>query len=260
MFLSKLLPALVFPDGLTCLLLAVTLWSLRRSRRLASAAAGCALLLLYLASNPLVCRLLVSSIESQTVVPDPIPDADAIVVLSGGAWAPEPPRPFIQLSGTTANRLLYAAKLYRDGKAPLIVVSGGQLPWNKDRPPESEEMAQVLQMMGVPASAVVQENQSGNTYQNAVDTRALLEQRNLHRIVLVTSAIHMPRAMRLFRQQGVNAVAAPTDFLPQSVGDSFSSWQEVILMMLPSAEALANTTQALKELLGAATYRILGRR
>jgi len=256
--LSKVLPPFIFPDGLVCFLLLIEIWTLRRKPRAALYAATGAFMLLLLASTPLVSRTLVGSIEAESVQPDPLPAADAIVVLGAGAWPAEPPRPYIQVDGPTANRLLYAAKLYRDGKAPIVILSGGRLPWNKTLPPESDEMAQVLELMGVPSSAVVQESESGNTYQNAIGTKAILNERNLHRILLVTSALHMPRALALFRRQGVEAISAPTDFIAPPTILGGPGWPDWVLSVLPSAEALAQTTSALKELLGSAVNCVSG--
>jgi uncharacterized SAM-binding protein YcdF (DUF218 family) len=260
LILSKLLPPFIFPDGLTCWLLLLVIVTIRRKPGLATRVAVAALIVLLSGSTPLVSDLLVGSIEARSEAANPPPAADAIVVLGGGAWPAEPPQPFVEVAGTTANRLLYAAKLYRDGKAPIVILSGGRLPWTKALPPESAQMAEVIEMMGVPSSAVIQESESGNTYQNATGTKTILGQRNLHRILLVTSALHMPRALALFRQQGVEAVSAPTDFITRSRSWADSTWPDLILGLLPSAEALQRTTQALKELLGTAVYRIAGPR
>jgi uncharacterized SAM-binding protein YcdF (DUF218 family) len=260
--LSKLLPPLIFPDGMTCLLLLVVILTVRRKPRSALCAATAAFVLLLVASTPLASHLLVGSIEARSVPRAPLPIADAIVVLASDAWPAEPPQPFVRVDAATANRLLYAAKLYRDGKAPIVILSGGQLPWRKALPPLSAEMAEVIEIMGVPSYAVIQESESGNTYQSATRTKALLEERNLRQILLVTSALHMPRAMALFRQQGIQTISAPTDFVSTStrLADDRSSWQGLIIALLPSADALERTTQALRELLGSAVYRIAGPR
>src|SRR5580658_4048902 len=170
--LSKILPQFIFPDGLTCLLLLLVIRFLRRKPRSALGAASAALVLLLVASTPLASQLLVGSIEARSMPQSSLPAADAIVVLGGGARPAEPPQPVVELDGATANRLLYAAKLYRDGKAPIVILSGGQLPWRKALPPVSAEMAEVIEIMGVPSVAVVQESESGNTYQNAILTKA----------------------------------------------------------------------------------------
>ena len=257
--LSKVLPPFIYPDGLACLALLVVILTTRKRPRLARTAAIVGFVLLFAASTPLISHPLVSAIESQSVNEVPPTVADAIVVLSGGATAAEPPLPFIELGGPTANRLLYAAKLYRDGKAPLVILSGGQLPWDKGLPPQSAQMAEAIEMMGVPASAIIEESESGNTYENAVRTKAILDQHSLHRIILVTSALHMPRALGLFRDQGVETFSAPTDFISVATR-SGSSFPELMLALVPSAQTLDQTTQALKELLGAAVYRIAGAR
>src|SRR5260370_27753447 len=95
----------------------------------------------------------------------------------------------------------------------MLIISGGRLPWQKSLPPISESMAEMAEMMGVPKSSVVQERDSGNTYENALDVNAILKARHFHRILLVTSAMHMPRALALVKHQGIDAIAAPCDFV-----------------------------------------------
>src|SRR5271167_4909074 len=85
--LSKILPPLIFPDGLTCLLLLVVILTVRRKPRSALRAATAAFVLLLVASTPLVSHLLVGSIEARSVPQTPLPSADAIVVLAAGCPA-----------------------------------------------------------------------------------------------------------------------------------------------------------------------------
>ena len=96
-----------------------------------------------------------------------------------------------------------------------------------------------------------------NTYQEATRTRKLMEAHHLHKILLVTSAMHMSRAFRTFRLQGIDAVASPTDFLVTShdVEASCATFQEFILSLMPDADILLSTTTALKEYIGLAYYR-----
>jgi uncharacterized SAM-binding protein YcdF (DUF218 family) len=95
-----------------------------------------------------------------------------------------------------------------------MVLSGGGRPWNKGLPPESEQMAEIMQMLGVPRSAILEESASRNSHENAAYTSRVLLAHHLHRILLVTSAMAMPRALAPFRHQGIDAIAAPTDFTP----------------------------------------------
>ena len=74
------------------------------------------------------------------------------------------------------DRVLYGAKLYRDGKAPIVIVSGGRIGWLGGGLPESTDMGTLLAMMGVPDSAIIEEPNSLNTYENAVNVQKILDQ------------------------------------------------------------------------------------
>src|SRR5690606_12335106 len=119
---------------------------------------------------------------------------------------------------------------YKENRAPLIVVSGAALEGNVS---EAQIMANSLKQQDIPESAVLMESRSFTTHENAVYTAEKLKQRDIKRILLVTSALHMPRAMAVFKKQGISAVAAPS--APQIVVPSdpaFSFWQ-------PNMRALA---------------------
>jgi uncharacterized SAM-binding protein YcdF (DUF218 family) len=259
-FASKILGPLASPMVMVCLLLVVVIASVRRRPRLARGTAVAALLIMVVGGNALLAFALMGYLESRNLVHGPLPTADAIVVLSSYAQNPSPPQPTIWVDEATANRLLYAVKLYREGKAPVVIVSGGQLPWLKNLPPISESMSEFIQLMGVPKSAVIQESASANTYQNAVDVKAILQARNIHKILLVTSAFHMPRALALFKHQGVDTIAAPGDFFSTDSRwvNNTNNWQTLVTLFIPDSYELGKTTQAIKELVGMAVYRVGG--
>jgi len=250
-FVSKLLPALLYPLGLACFLVLFGMISTRR-RSWASAALTGALLLLWLGGSRWVALSLVRSLESRYPSVSDSASAPAIVVLGGGMLPAVPPRPNAQL-GMVGDRLLQAARLYLGGKAQRVVVSGGHLGWSRERSPESTDMAEILALWGVPRTAILEETQSRNTYENAVETRRLLAPEGINRVLLVTSAIHMPRAVALFRCAGFEVVPAPADFLVAD-GDLYGfgdgSLEGVLLALVPDAESLEYTTRALKEYLG----------
>lgn len=259
-FLSKVLAPILSPLILACGLMAVAALSTRRRPRLARGAAVTSLLILLLASNTWVSKLLAGYLESRNIPRGPLPVAQAIVVLSSGAEPAIPPQPTLWLDGATANRLLFAVKLYRQAKAPLVILSGGRLPWEKALPPISEGMAEVIELMGVPKSAIIQESASGNTYENAVEVAAILQKRNIHRVLLVTSAIHIPRALALFRHQGIDAIAAPCDYLSglSALSGAGANWRSVALGLIPDVNSLDLTTRAEREILGIAVYHFAG--
>src|SRR5690606_38650889 len=122
----------------------------------------------------------------------PMPIADAIVVLGGMTREQAYPRPTHEVT-EQADRLIYAARLWQDGVAPVIVVSGGvvgiQGPAGVS---EAVMMADLLGVLGVPDDAILLEEESHNTYENALNTRALLDAEGIDHVLLVTSAFHMP--------------------------------------------------------------------
>ncbi len=75
--------------------------------------------------------------------------------------------------------MIYAAQLYRQKKAPIIILSGGRIDWRGSGSPESADMASVLTSIGIPSEAIIQEPNSFNTYQNAVNVHKILESRGI---------------------------------------------------------------------------------
>lgn len=260
LFLSKLLPLFVYPLGLACLLLLITLGLAWRRSRWTPLPVALALTALLLAGNAWVSQSLVGSLEWQYRTPaTALPTAEAIVVLGGATRSAVTPRPTVEVN-EAGDRVIYAAQLYHAGKAPLIIASGGRIPWLGVVSPESADMVTLLALLGVPRDAIVQDPHSLNTYQNAVNVRAILDQRGLNRVLLVTSAMHMPRSLLVFKKQGIEAVPAPTDFLVTEFDrpQRDTNTQAALLNALPDANHLAKTTKALKEYIGMLVYRLRG--
>jgi uncharacterized SAM-binding protein YcdF (DUF218 family) len=259
LFLSKLLPLFIYPLGLAGVLMVVALvMSFRRSRWV-PLPIGLALVVLLLASNSWVANALVKSLEWQHIPAQALPKADAIVILGGATKSVSYPRPDVDLS-EQGDRVLYGAQLYRQGKAPVIIASGGRIHWRGGGSSESADMAKILQFMGVPSSAILQDPTSLNTHQNAVNVQKIMKEQGIGRILLVTSAMHMPRSLGIFQRQGMEAIPAPTDFLvsQQELEEPNSSIEAKILNLLPDTNHLEQTTRALKEYIGMVVYRLRG--
>jgi uncharacterized SAM-binding protein YcdF (DUF218 family) len=208
---------------------------------------GAGLLLLWLPATTLVGAALVGSLEDG-YPPVPVaesPTADAIVVLGGSARAAHPPREMPDLH-EASDRLWHAARLYRAGRAPLVVASGG----GEGTVAEAPVMRRVLTDWGVADSAVVEEARSTSTYENARYTARLLSDRGMDEVLLVTSALHMPRAVATFRTTGLTVHPAPTDVRVTA---------ETRRSLLPDAEGLQMTSRALHEFAAWAAYRWAGR-
>jgi len=256
LYLSKLLPLFVYPLGLACLLLILAL-IVRRRPRWSTLLIVATLALLWLSGNRLVSMAVVRSLEWQYLPPATMPHADVIVVLGGGTRPLSYPRPFHEVN-EAGDRLIYAALLYQQGVAPHLLVSSGVV--GVDGPAivgEAESMAALLKLMGVPTDALWLESRSRNTYENAVESKKLLDAQGIDRIVLVTSAMHMPRAVAIFQKQGFDVIPAPTDFMgTQADWEYYSSPNPAIQVfnLFPNTEAMDRFVRALKEYMGMAVY------
>jgi uncharacterized SAM-binding protein YcdF (DUF218 family) len=259
LFLSKLLPLFIYPLGLSCILLAVALFLSYKRSRWAYVPIALALLILFVAGNVRVSDRLVKSLEWQYLPRNPMPEAEAIVILGGATRNIDAPRIMPDLS-ERGDRLLYGGKLYQDDLAPLIILSGGRIQWFGGVESEAQDMATILQLMGIPSEAMILEPNALNTYQNAIYTQKILQERGIKKILLVTSAIHMLRSLAIFRKQGMEAIPAPTDFLV-SEGNFRAvnySLESRILSWFPDSESLERTTLALREYIGIVIYRLRG--
>ncbi|HEB96414.1 MAG TPA: YdcF family protein [Sedimenticola thiotaurini] len=207
------------------------------------------LALLYLFSTPYVAGRLMAPVE--TIAPlstrqARASGADAIVLLGGGRYADAPEYGGDTVNGLMLERVRYAARLARQTGLP-VVISGGSL--HGDRTAEAELARQVLeQEFDVEVAAT--ESASRTTWDNAYLTRDLLRSRGIGRVLLVTHAMHMPRALEAFQRAGIDAVPAPTRFFHVDDGaEELSDW-------LPDPRALLISYYALHEQLGRLWYRL----
>lgn len=259
-FLSKFLPVFVYPLGLTWIFLLVALLA-RRSSRWQKTSLGVAFALLWIGGNGWVSTSLVRSLEWQYLPPEELPSAEVIVVLGGGTDSLQYPRELVELNDA-ADRMVYASWLYHQGAAPKLLLTGGYIPWmgEVDGSP-AENMASVLTLLGVPPEAFILETRSLNTYENALYSKEILDSMGVNRIILVTSAQHMPRSVGLFEKQGLEVIPAPTDFsVTQSSWDRL--WEPNLITQVfnffPSVNSLSATTSAMKEYIGIMVYKMRG--
>ena len=246
----KLLSLLIYPLSFSLLLGVIALLSALARWRRSALTLGCvAFVWLYLCSTGLVAGFLMETLERHypSRAMSVVPEADAIVLVGGGT------RGYTHM-GTLADmseqgdRLLHAAALYKAGKAPVILVAGGA---PQGGAPESEQMAGILEVMGVPPRDMLQESRSKTTYENAVYVAEALRERGLDQVLLVTSGFHMRRAVAVFEAQGVNVIPAPTDFKRVVAEGVVPGW-------LPGSGNLTLTSYALHEYIGYLAYRLQG--
>jgi uncharacterized SAM-binding protein YcdF (DUF218 family) len=217
--------------GATALALSFTKW-----HHLGQALLGVVLICLWLAATPALASWLNWCVASQ--VPalelETLPPSDAVILLGGGSW----------------GQILHARRIYLAGKAPRIVISGGDLHWLSPAASEAQQMADFLVELGVPRSALILETKSSTTRENAVNTAVIFKAHGWRTGILVTSGVHMPRALGAFRKVGIDVVS-PTYISGPPQVDS-------LLYLLPDVNALASTTLAIKEMMGLRVYRLRG--
>lgn len=250
-FLSKFLPLIFYPLGFSLLLLVLSLIVARRPK-LRTILQVTALLILLVFSNRWVAQALTRSLEWRYLPQGELPRTQAIVVLGGGTEPAVPPRPQPEMN-SAADRLFYAANLYRAGKAPQVILSGGNILWLEnpaDTP--ADDMQNLLVQLGVPPEAMVLEGESQNTEENARYTAQILRERGITDFLLVTSAIHMPRSMMLFEAEGLNPRPAPCDFsvTETSWNDLSANPMALAINLIPNTGSLSASTTALKEHFG----------
>ncbi|MFA5703215.1 MAG: YdcF family protein [Advenella sp.] len=181
---------------------------------------------------------------------DSISPAQAIVVL-GGNTANNRENWFQELSDnpSTHSRVDTASELYHAQKAPRIIVSGGALAGEVS---EAKGMAAKLAGKGVPKSAIMLENNSKTTYENAEFTANELIRNKIKSIILVTSALHTPRSMAVFDRYNLEVTPAPNP--PQiTIPDDPD-----FILLLPNARALHASRSIIKEYLGLIVYWLRG--
>jgi uncharacterized SAM-binding protein YcdF (DUF218 family) len=259
-FLSKLLPLFIYPLGLSCLLMVAALITAWKRPKWVALPIATALIILLLGSSGWVSKSLVRSLEWQNLPTAELPQTEAIIVLGGGTKSALPPRSWVELN-EAGDRIIYGSRLYRQGKAPVLILSGGRVDWKGGGTPESADMAEIAQTLGVSASAILQDPDSHNTHQNAVNVGKILDAKGIKgSVLLVTSAMHMTRSLLIFQRQGIKVIAAPTDFqiTQQEIEVSQRNWQAVALDFLPDTYYLHQSTKALKEYIGLIIYRLRG--
>jgi uncharacterized SAM-binding protein YcdF (DUF218 family) len=242
------LKALLLPPGGSLLFMVFGAWTLRRKYpRAGRTLAGLGLGSLTLCATPLFATFLALPLEQ--IPPLDLqgarPKADAVVVLGGGIYAMAPEFGGVDtVHPRTLERLRYAALLKRRFGLPLVVTGGA---FNPDETPEAMLMARALEdSLGVVPDFL--ETQSRNTAENARNTRKLIDAR---RILLVTHALHMQRAVRAFEAAGFEVTPAPMGYRAVFDAEDLSFFD-----FLPSAEALILSRNALHEYLGLGWYRL----
>jgi len=245
--ITNVIAALMLPPMLMVLIALLGFVLARNYKWLGRGLVTVAFLLLVVLSTSAGSRWLIRPLEAKSLPLISVKEsqAQAIVILGGGRLYTAPDDDGRDLpNAQTLLRIRRAAQIHRLTNLPILVSGGSP---EIAAVSEADLMARSLQEdFRVPVKWI--EGSSDNTAQNAQRSAELLKAAGINRILLVTDAMHMPRAKNIFQSKGLTVTPAPTGFHAQSP-----------LMphhFIPSAGALKDSHYAMHEWLGLLWYRL----
>jgi uncharacterized SAM-binding protein YcdF (DUF218 family) len=242
MYFHQILPALFLPIGIVLLLLLSAAFFNKRTLALSCA------VVLFLFSIPLTSNYVIRSVEqfqTRRLVSE-VGTGDAVVVLGGMLTSAPLAGGGIISEWVDPDRFFAGIELFKASKAPLVIFMGSKMPWMPNAPPEGAVLKEYAVQLGVPADRIIITSNVENTEDEAREVRKYLG--NAKKVILVTSAFHMPRAEALFVVHGIEVIPYPVDFKV----DATTSL--TVLDVVPSAGSLLNSERAMRELFGRAYY------
>ena len=248
-FLSKILSFLVMPFTWAIVLLLISWKTKNVVRKKKCFIAGVLILLVF--SNRFVLNQVMMAWEIAPVGQPTEKSYDAIIVLGGFSTYNEE---FDRINFTgSADRFNQGLQLVKNGIAPVLVISGGSGSITFSEHKEGSRTQTYLRRIGIPDSMIIIENESKNTYENAVNTAKILKARYPNgKFLLVTSGYHMRRALGCFAKAGLQCDPYSVDMHGGAARASFDYF------LLPDSEVLANWNILFHEWMGCITYKASG--
>jgi len=242
LIILKLLYAWLLPPGIFLLAILLAYFFCRKSKNARWLLYVFALV--YLLSIQAVSNFVIKPLENAYPQPavSELKDAQAIVVLGGGSYSGVSDFDGEgQLSADAANRLFMGLRLHKALGLPVIMSGGKVFSYSAS---EADVAYRLLKAGGVEEKYLIKEDRSRNTAGNAKFTKEICGQKHFNKVVLVTSAYHMPRSVAFFQREGVDVIPYPADYRTdkKTVLNAFA--------FTPSAGCLYDTSTAVKEYLG----------
>lgn len=255
MFLvSKLFWMIAQPLSLAFILVILSFAAaLLHRRRIGLLAGSGAAAVLFLTLFTTTGSYVLQGLEARIVKPANEPADISCMIVLGGAFETE----VTTARGGTefnqaADRFVEALRLARNYPSSRILVSGGDGSLSGDYEGDAAAAERFFAAFGVGPERLIKETQSRTTFENATNTKVLLENEGLSGCLLVTSAFHMPRSVGLFRKLGIDVRPWPVDYRTSGkVGLGLDFTQ-------PTLNAQQTATAA-REWIGLVGYYVAGR-
>ncbi len=154
-----------------------------------------------------------------------------------------------------SDRFIETALLYKKGNIGKIIVAAGNGYVVKHNFQEASFVKDRLVELGIRQEDIFTDGVSRNTYENALNSKKICDSLHLKGpFLLISSAMHLPRAENLFIKQKLDIRSYPCDFMTRGIANNF--WEDYLL---PSSLTLNNWDIFIKELFGLVIYKIMGR-
>jgi len=242
-YLHKILPLLVSP--LSIVLIIILIGTFFKSKKISLLG----LLILIFCSLPIISNKLIFYLEkdySLQSIKD-VSKSDAIVVLSGMISTIKTKEKLSYEFNGSIDRIFSGMNLFKENKAPLLILTNGKLPWSVGIP-EGEYLKDFSIKYGIPEDKILLTDNVQNTDQEAKAVAKLLNT-NKVTIILVTSAFHMPRAKKVFEAANIKVIPFAVDFKTQIK-------KITIIDFIPSANSLKDTSHFFREMIGRLYYNL----
>ena len=242
-YLHKILPLIVSP--LFLIIFIIVLGTIFKSKKIILLG----VIILVFCSLPIISNKLISYLEKDYVLQDisTIDKADAIVVLSGMLKTIKTGDKLKYEFGDSVDRILSGIDLFKNNKASLLILTRGQLPWSLGIP-EGEYLKYFAIKFGVPEESISITDIVQNTAEEAKSVKKILNL-NEAKIILITSAFHMPRAKKVFEASNIKVIPFAVDF--QIIHKNFT-----IMDLIPSANSFTRTSFFVREMIGRLYYNL----
>ncbi len=247
----KILSWLILPPSIFIIFLISSIFFIKKGKKLFS---------IFLISTVIVSLYLMSIEPVRDMILIPLEDkypfpntnklkCDVFVTLGGGMhlYSPED-KNNVTLNPSSTKRLITTYKIWKKHKRKIILTGGRPLN-NKKYPSEAEVMSDFLKSLGVNKKYLILESSSLNTFQNAKLTKEILQENHWKKPCLITSAYHMPRAVKVFKHIGLNVIPVPSDYRTNRIK---YTWEYYI----PRADVFSESYAGIHEYIGILFYKI----